>query len=196
MAVTPSKMIPLGTPCPDFSLPDTVNGGDVSRADANGKPILVMFICNHCPFVIHVKDEIGSIANEYANRVFIVAICSNDPIAYPEDGPIMMTRQAELNGWRFPYLHDATQSVARAFGATCTPDFFLYDSKHHLVYRGQLDSSRPRSGDAVTGSDLRSALEAMLNGDPPIATQLPSMGCNIKWLPTGMPKEKPPISQG
>lgn len=189
-------MIPLGTPCPDFSLPDTVNGGNVSRADASGKPILVAFICNHCPFVIHVKDEIGAIANEYANQVFIVAICSNDPIAYPEDGPLMMTQQAELNGWRFPYLHDATQSVARAFGATCTPDFFLYDSKHQLVYRGQLDSSRPRSGDAVTGADLRSALDAMLDGGAPIATQLPSMGCNIKWIPTGMTKEKPPISQG
>ncbi len=174
-------MVALGTACPDFSLPDTVSGRTVVRADYSGKPLLVMFICNHCPFVVHVADELARIGRDYGHRLGIVAICSNDEASHPADGPGQMTDEAKRRGYTFPYLHDATQQVARAFDAACTPDFFLYDGSHRLVYRGQLDDSRPGSADPVSGRDLRTALDAILAGSAPSAQQRPSMGCNIKW---------------
>lgn len=174
-------MVALGTACPDFSLPDTVSGRTVVRADYSGKPLLVMFICNHCPFVVHVADELARIGRDYGHRLGIVAICSNDEASHPADGPGQMADEAKRRGYTFPYLHDATQQVARAFDAACTPDFFLYDGSHRLVYRGQLDDSRPGSADPVSGRDLRTALDAILAGSAPSAQQRPSMGCNIKW---------------
>lgn len=174
-------MVALGTACPDFSLPDTVSGRTVVRADCSGKPLLVMFICNHCPFVVHVADELARLGRDYGHRLGIVAICSNDEASHPADGPGPMAEEARRRGYTFPYLHDATQQVAGAFDAACTPDFFLYDGSHRLVYRGQLDDSRPGSPDPVSGRDLRSALDAVLAGTAPAAQQRPSMGCNIKW---------------
>jgi thiol-disulfide isomerase/thioredoxin len=175
-------MVALGTACPDFSLPDTVSGRTVSRSDFAGTPLLVMFICNHCPFVVHVADELARLGRDYAGRLGIVAICSNDEATHPADGPGPMAEEAARRGYSFPYLHDATQQVARAFDAACTPDFFLYDARHALVYRGQLDDSRPGSQEPVTGRDLRAALDAVLSGMAPAAAQRPSIGCNIKWL--------------
>jgi thiol-disulfide isomerase/thioredoxin len=174
-------MVALGTACPDFSLPDTVSGRTVGRGNFAGKPLLVMFICNHCPFVVHVADELARISRDYANRLGIVAICSNDESTHPADGPGPMAEEAKRRSYNFPYLHDATQQVARTFDAACTPDFFLYDSGHRLAYRGQLDDSRPGSPDPVSGRDLRAALDAILAGTAPSAQQRPSMGCNIKW---------------
>lgn len=181
MARTPSVMVPLGAPCPDFSLPDTASGKLVSRRDFAGKPLLAMFICNHCPFVVHVADELARIGRDYAGTVGIVAICSNDEASHPADGPVQMAAEARQRGYAFPYLHDASQSVARAFEAACTPDFFLYDSAHALAYRGQLDDSRPGSGVPVTGRDLRAALDAIVAGRPVSPDQRPSLGCNVKW---------------
>ena len=181
MARTPSAMVDLGTSCPDFSLPDTVGGRLVTRAEHAGKPLLVMFICNHCPFVVHVADELARLGRDYAGRLAIVAICSNDETTHPADGPKPMADEAKRRGYRFPYLHDATQQVARAFGAACTPDFFLYDGRHALAYRGQLDDSRPGSPEPVTGRDLRAAIDAVLAAKVPSTDQRPSIGCNIKW---------------
>lgn len=174
-------MVALGTACPDFSLPDTVSGRTVSRSDFAGTPMLVMFICNHCPFVVHVADELARLGRDYAGRLGIVAICSNDEATHPADGPGPMAEEAARRGYSFPYLHDATQQAAHAFDAACTPDFFLYDGNHRLAYRGQLDDSRPGSPEPVTGRDLRTAIDAILSGAAPDATQRPSMGCNIKW---------------
>jgi len=174
-------MVALGTACPDFSLPDTVSGRTVDRSDFTGKPLLVMFICNHCPFVVHVADELARIGRDYGQRLGIVAICSNDETTHPADGPKPMAEEAKRRGYAFPYLHDATQQVARAFDAACTPDFFLYDAQHVLAYRGQLDDSRPGSPEPVSGRDLRAAIDAVLSGTPPAAEQRPSIGCNIKW---------------
>lgn len=176
-----STMLPLGTKAPDFDLPDP-RGGRFRRWDYEGMPLLVMFLCNHCPFVIHVKDELRRIAEEYVPRgVAIVGICSNDAEAYPADAPEEMAKKAEEWRWRFPYLHDADQTVARAYRAACTPDFFLFDREHKLVYRGQLDDSRPNNGLPVTGSDLRKAIEAVLLDESPPVDQKPSLGCSIKW---------------
>ena len=174
-------MVALGTMCPDFALPDTVSGRTVSRSDFSGRPLLVMFICNHCPFVVHVADELARIGRDYGNHLGIVAICSNDETTHPADGPTPMAAEAHRRGYAFPYLHDATQRVARDFDAACTPDFFLYDRGHALVYRGQLDDSRPGSAEPVSGRDLRTALDAVLAGSAPAANQRPSIGCNIKW---------------
>ena len=174
-------MVPLGTKCPDFDLADP-RGFRMSTADAAGRPLLVMFLCNHCPFVKHVRAELASIGREYLpRRVAIAAISSNDPVAYPADGPHEMAREACDAGYCFPYLFDPTQEVARAFDAQCTPDFFLYDASHRLVYRGQLDDSRPNSGIPVSGRDLRQALDAVLAGAPAPIQQLPSIGCSVKW---------------
>ena len=189
MALTPSTMLPLGTPCPDFNLPDTVGGRRVSRGDFSTEPLLVMFICNHCPFVKHVAPELARIGREYAGKIGIVAVSSNDAAAYPADAPVLMKDEAELQGYTFPYLHDETQEVARQFTAACTPDFFLFDHSHRLAYRGQLDGTRPTrvmSGvytneNAPHGGDLRAAIEAVVAGKPPMGAQLPSIGCNIKW---------------
>ncbi|TVQ95238.1 MAG: thioredoxin family protein [Deltaproteobacteria bacterium] len=182
MARTPSTMAPLGRPMPAFTLPDTVTGGTVSSADFAGAPVLVMFICNHCPFVVHVQDAFGALEREFADQgLRIVAISSNDVEAYPQDGPEPMKALATTLGWGFPYCLDETQEVARAFDAACTPDFFLYDAEHRLVYRGQLDGSRPGNDVPVTGEDLRAATRAVLAGQAPPAEQQPSLGCNIKW---------------
>lgn len=178
-----SHMIPLGTPCPDFLLPDVVTGRTVARDDFKpAAALLVMFICNHCPFVKHVRAEIARIPREFAPRgLATVGICSNDAVAYPADGPDAMRQEAIDAGYGFSYLHDAEQSVARAFDAACTPDFFLYDRARTLVYRGQLDDSRPNNGLPVTGADLRAAVEAVLAGRMPSADQKPAIGCSIKW---------------
>lgn len=182
MAPTPSTMLQLGTTAPPFALQDVRTGETVTRDQFSGKPLLVMFVCNHCPFVIHVREELARIGEEYGARgVGIVAICSNDADAYPDDAPDKMAERAKEWGWTFPYLYDEDQSVARAYRAACTPDFFLFDREHKLVYRGQLDDSRPSNGVPVTGRDLRKALDAVLNGELPHPDQKPSLGCSIKW---------------
>jgi len=182
MARTPSTMMPLGTSAPDFKLPDT-NGHLVSLSDFSGKPaLLVMFICNHCPYVKHLRDALARLGHEYQPRgVAVVGINSNDVENYPEDGPVEMAREASSAGYTFSYLHDDSQLVARAYRAACTPDFFLFGKDHKLVYRGQFDDSRPGNGIPVTGADLHAALDALLAGRPVSAAQKPSLGCNIKW---------------
>ena len=182
--------LPLGTKAPDFRLPDT-NGKTVSLSDfANAPALLVMFICNHCPYVIHIRSEIAKLAREYqAKGVAVVAISSNDAVNYPADNPQKMKDEARNAGYNFPYLFDETQEVAKAYRAACTPDFFLFDQNQKLVYRGQFDDSRPRTATSVpvTGKDLRAALDAILSGRPVGDTQKPSMGCNIKWKPGNAP---------
>lgn len=182
MARTPSTMLPLGTTAPDFRLPDT-NGKLVSLGEFTGSPaLLVMFICNHCPFVKHIRSELANIGRDYSARgVGIIAISSNDATNYPDDSPAKMVEEWRAAGYNFPYLYDESQAVAHAYRAACTPDFFLFDRNHRLVYRGQLDDSRPGNGVPVTGKDLRSALDALVNGKPVAAAQTPSLGCNIKW---------------
>lgn len=182
MAATPSKMVGLGTPAPDFHLPDT-NGKIVRRDEFKNAPgLLVMFICNHCPFVKHIRKGLARFGADYAPRgLAIVAINANDAEKYPEDSPAKMKEEALTAGYNFPYLYDETQQVARAFDAACTPDFFLYDAERRLVYRGQFDESRPRNDKPVTGADLRHACDAVLAGEPVRGEQRPSVGCNIKW---------------
>jgi thiol-disulfide isomerase/thioredoxin len=182
MAV-PSTMLPLGTPLPAFALPDAVTGRTVSSGEfAGASALLVMFICNHCPYVQHVLPELGRVARDYANDgLAVVAINANDVNDYPQDGPPAMKQLAESQGWAFPFLMDGAQAVARGFRAACTPDFFLFGRGGRLVYRGQLDGSRPGNDTPVTGRDLREAIEAALTGRPVPAEQIPSMGCNIKW---------------
>ncbi|MFA6241838.1 MAG: thioredoxin family protein [Candidatus Hydrogenedentales bacterium] len=183
MSLTPSTMIPLGTPAPDFSLPDTVTGKTVSLNDfKDSKALLVMFVCNHCPYVKHVAAELARIGRDYAGKsVGIVAISSNNVKTHPQDGPDKMALEAKAQGYTFPYLYDESQAVARAYSAACTPDFFLFDGTHKLVYRGQLDDSRPGGNTPVTGADLRAAIDAVLAGKQVSAQQRPSVGCNIKW---------------
>lgn len=182
MARTPSTMLPLGTAAPDFKLMN-VDGREVALADFAGKPaLLVMFMCNHCPFVVHVADELARLGSEYIGRgVAVVGINSNDTATHPADSPERMVAEAEERGYQFPYLFDETQAVAKAYRAACTPDFFLFDQDRKLVYRGQLDDSRPGSGVPVTGKDLRAALDAVLGGKKPAEEQRASLGCNIKW---------------
>jgi len=182
MVMTASTMLPLGTEAPDFSLPD-VDGRMVSPADfADAKAMVVVFMCNHCPFVKHVIDGLVRLAREYQARgVAFVGINSNDVDSYPEDRPELMARFARERGLTFPYLFDETQATAKSYHAACTPDFFVFDDRRRLVYRGQMDDSRPGSGMPVAGSDLRAALNAALTGEPALEEQKPSMGCNIKW---------------
>jgi len=182
MAVTPSTMLSLGTQAPDFSLPDT-EGNLVSLSDFRDAPaLLVIFMCNHCPFVKHVAQGLAKLAQQYqAKGVAIVGINSNDVQSFPEDSPANMKKEAARHGYTFPYLYDETQKVAKAYRAACTPDFFLFDRQRRLVYRGQMDDSRPGSKIPVTGKDLRAALDAVLAGQPVPEVQKPSMGCNIKW---------------
>ncbi|MGQ9897071.1 MAG: thioredoxin family protein [Acidobacteriota bacterium] len=189
MALTPSTMPALGTRLPDFKLTDVTTGRTLSPATfAECSALLVMFICRHCPYVKHVQRELTALANEYvAKGVGVLAISSNDAAAYPEDAPESLKAMAEELGFQFPYAYDETQEVAKAFQAACTPDFFLYDRKHTLVYRGQMDDSRPGNNLPVTGQDLRQALDAVLAGEPPLAGQKPSVGCNIKWRPGHAP---------
>ena len=183
MARTPSNMLPLGTAAPSFNLPDTVSGSTVSLEDVRGRHgTLILFICNHCPFVIHVNPEISRLAADYQEKgIGIAAISSNDVVNYPQDAPHLMKETAAREGYSFPYLYDESQEVAKAYDAACTPDFFLFDSELNLVYRGQLDDSRPGNGIPVTGTDLRLALDAVLDGSPVNPIQKPSIGCNIKW---------------
>ncbi len=182
MVLTPSAMVALGTAAPDFALPDTT-GAVVRRADFAGKPLLVAFICNHCPYVKHLADGFARVARDLQARgVGVVGINSNDVANYPDDSPEMMVREVAERGYSFPYLFDESQEVARAYDAQCTPDFFLYDGEHKLAYRGQFDASRPGLGLPVTGSDLLAAADAVLAGRP-VAEQKPSVGCNIKWKP-------------
>jgi peroxiredoxin len=182
MSLTPSTMLALETTAPDFSLPDT-SGKTVSLADFKKAPaLLVMFICNHCPYVKHIRAALAQLGRDYQPRgAAIVAINSNDYTHYPDDSPAAMKAEMKSAGYTFPYLLDENQSVAQAYRAACTPDFFLFDSRQKLVYRGQLDGSRPGNGQPVTGTDLRAALDAVLSSKPVAANQKPSMGCNIKW---------------
>lgn len=183
MAATESNMLPLGTLAPDFSLPDTVSGDEIALADIQSdKATVIMFICNHCPYVQHVNKELVKLAGDYQTQgVSFVAISSNDVEAYPEDSPERMKEAAAELGYPFPYLYDEDQSVARAYQAACTPDFYVFDDQMKLAYRGQLDGSRPRSDVPLTGEDVRAALDAILAGKPVPPEQRPSIGCNIKW---------------
>ena len=183
MALTPSTMLALGTPAPAFDLPDVVSGGRIALATLHGKRgLLVMFICRHCPYVQHIKEELTRLGKEYAGKdVGIVAISANDAANYPDDAPASLKAFATEEGFVFPFCHDETQAVAQAYTAACTPDFFLFDAQRRLVYRGQLDESRPGNGKPVTGRDLRAALDAVLAGRSVNPDQQPSIGCNIKW---------------
>jgi peroxiredoxin len=182
MAVTASRMLPLGTSAPDFTLPDT-KGDMVSLSDFTGAPaLLVIFMCNHCPFVKHILNAMVELVNEYqAKGVAVVAVNSNDVVNYPDDRPEKMAKAAIESDFTFPYLYDETQEVAKAYRAACTPDFFLFDSERTLVYRGQMDDSRPGTGIPLTGADLTAAIDAVLEGEPVCEDQKPSLGCNIKW---------------
>jgi len=188
MALTPSTMLPLGTTAPDFQLPDT-NGKHFSLADFKDKPaLLVLFICNHCPYVKHIRAGLAQLARDYLPRgVAIVGVNSNDVANYPEDSPAKMKEEAASAGYIFPYLYDEKQAVAKAYRAACTPDIYLFDRGRRLVYRGQFDASRPGNGIPVTGKDLRAALDAVLAGKPTSTLQTPSIGCNIKWKSENAP---------
>jgi len=184
MVRTASTMLPLGVEAPDFTLPD-FDGRVWSRDELRGNAgLLVVFMCNHCPYVKHIAKELAKIQQQYSPLgVGFVGISSNDVAGYPDDSPEKMKEEAALQGYRFPYLYDETQQVAKSYRAACTPDFFLFNAELRLVYRGQMDDSRPQSGDSPTGRDLRAALDAVLTGDPVPETQKPSIGCNIKWKP-------------
>ena len=188
MALTPSTMLPLGTPAPDFRLPDT-GGKMVALADFKSAPALaVLFICNHCPYVQHIRAGLAQFGRDYQVRgAAIVAISANDIQSHPDDSPAKMAIEAKAVGYTFPYLYDETQAVAKAYRAACTPDIFLFDSNRKLVYRGQFDASRPGNGIPVTGKDLRAAMDAVLAGRPVSERQTASMGCNIKWKPGNAP---------
>lgn len=187
MALTPSQMIPLGTEAPDFSLPDT-EGETVSRSDFAGKPLVVIFMCNHCPFVKHVRSKLAEVGRQYQDTgAAVVAINANDVANYPDDSPEKMSQEKEQAGYTFPYLYDASQEVAKAYSAACTPDFFVFDKDHKLVYRGQFDESRPGNDVPVTGEDLTAAVKAAVAGEKAPEPQKPSAGCNIKWKPGNEP---------
>lgn len=189
MVKTLSTMLDLGTSAPDFVLPDVVSGRTISlSAFADKRALLVMFICRHCPFVRHVQDELARIGRDYAGKdIGIVAISSNDAETYPDDLPASLKEMAEDLGFTFPFCYDESQSVAKAYAAACTPDFYVFDRKRRLAYRGQLDDSRPGNNIPVTGRDLRSAMDAVLSGQPVAEDQRASIGCNIKWKPGNEP---------
>lgn len=183
MARTESTMLALGTAAPDFRLPEVTSGETVSLNRFDGeKGLLVMFICRHCPYVKHVQKELARLSNDYADKPLgIVAISANDARVYPDDAPESLREMASELGFRFPFCYDESQDTARAYDAACTPDFFLFDESRHLVYRGQLDGSRPGNGVPVDGRDLRAAIEDVLSGRVVDGNQKPSLGCNIKW---------------
>jgi peroxiredoxin len=189
MAATPSTMLELGTAAPAFSLPDVVSHDTIAlNTFKDKKALLVMFICHHCPFVKHVKDELAQLGRDYvSSELGIVAISSNDPAVSSDDSPEGLARMVSSWGLIYPVCYDETQSVAKDYAAACTPDFFLFDESRRLVYRGQLDDSRPGNGKPVTGADLRSAIAATLGGRAVNSRQLPSLGCNIKWRPGNAP---------
>jgi peroxiredoxin len=188
MVRTLSTMLPLGTPAPDFRLRDPF-GKEWSLSDFDGTPgLLVIFLCNHCPYVKHIADVLAKLTSEYLEKgIAVVGINANDWNAFPDDSPEKMIEEIRARGYRFPYLIDETQEVAKAYKAACTPDFFLFDGNRRLVYRGQMDDSRPGNNVPVTGRDLRAALDAVLAGKPVTIEQKPSMGCNIKWRPGNEP---------
>jgi peroxiredoxin len=188
MTLTPSTMTALGTPAPDFALPDT-QGNQVQREDFSAAAgLLIVFMCNHCPYVIHIREELASLAAEYREKgLAVVGINANDASTHPADSFEKMVEEVRQVGYTFPYLHDETQRVAMAYGAVCTPDFFLYDGDRKLVYRGQFDDSRPKNDVPVTGRDLRAAIDALLDGRPIPVDQKPSVGCSIKWKPGNEP---------
>ena len=190
MARTAStQRLVLGSVGPDFSLPDAFGKTWTKGQIAAGRPLVLVFACNHCPYVIHLRTALGTLATEFGKRgVAFVAINSNDSVSHPDDSPEHMPAFAQSAGWDFPYLVDATQKVAHAWHAACTPDFFLLDAGGNLAYAGQFDSSRPKSDTPITGSDLRAALEALLTSLPLPTPQIPSLGCNIKWIPGNEPK--------
>lgn len=188
MALTPSTMMPLGTQAPDFTLPDTISGKALGLQQLKGKKgTLVMFICNHCPYVKHIKEALTKLGKDYMDKnnansgISIIAINANDAVKYPDDAPDKMTLFAKQNGFVFPYLHDDSQNVAKRYGAACTPDLFLFDGSLKCVYRGQFDDSRPGNDIPVTGKDLRTAMDQLMAGKTISANQTPSIGCNIKW---------------
>ena len=189
MVLTPSTMLALGTPAPEFSLPDAVSGKTITLGSfADRKALLVMFICRHCPYVQHIKEELSRLGRDYLPKgVGIVAISSNDAANYPDDAPAKLKEMARELGFNFPFCHDESQEAAKEYSAACTPDFFVFDAKRRLAYRGQLDDSRPGNGKPVTGRDLRAALDAVLAGKAAAADQKPSIGCNIKWKPGNEP---------
>ena len=189
MVKTASTMLPLGTKAPDFCLPN-IDGQEVSLSDlGQGKALVVMFICNHCPFVKHIASQLVSLYDDYHNRgVNFVGISSNDISSHPEDRPEAMKIEAQAQGYQFPYLYDQSQTVAKSYHAACTPDIFVFDEGLNLVYRGQIDDSRPGNGKPVTGADLRAALDAILAGESVSQKQTPSIGCNIKWIPGSEPE--------
>jgi peroxiredoxin len=188
MARTPSTMLPLGSPLPSFALPEPLTGRVISSAELQGKPAVVIFICNHCPFVKHIRVELARFGVECRDRgVGMVAISSNDIVTHPEDSPEAMAREAREFGYVFPYLFDESQDVARSFQAACTPDLYIFDAAARLAYRGQFDPSRPGNGVPVTGRDARAAVDALVLGQTPAPHQIPSIGCNIKWKPQRAP---------
>ncbi len=182
MTLTPSNMIGLGSKAPDFQLPDT-DGNLISLADfGSHKGLLVIFMCNHCPYVKHIRHALADFAHRNsASGIGIIGINSNDAATHPADSPEKMREEVQAVGYCFPYLYDKSQEVAKKFQAACTPDFFLYDESDRLVYRGQFDESRPGNSIEITGKDLQSAVDSLLNGHPPLKNQIPSVGCNIKW---------------
>jgi peroxiredoxin len=182
MVQTPSTMLELGSEAADFTLPEPLTGNQVSLSDQQSKPLLVVFSCNHCPYVLHIIDSFVAFANAAQRRgIAVVMISSNDVAGYPQDSPLKMAEFARDHGFEFPYLHDESQQVATAYQAACTPDFYLFDAAHRLVYRGQYDGSRPGNQAPVSGADLQAAVEALLAGDAISSAQIPSVGCNIKW---------------
>jgi thiol-disulfide isomerase/thioredoxin len=193
MVLTPSEMLPLGTALPRFELQQVwgpegpLGSGEAgvpwSSAGLAAEPVLVLFLCAHCPFVKHIEPELSRLEHDFGTQIQILAISSNSTRTHPQDGPAGLRQQAQRHGWRFPYLFDATQDVARGFHAACTPDLFLFNAQHRLVYRGQLDGSRPGNDQPLDGRDLRAALHALLQGRPIDPDQRPSIGCNIKWHP-------------
>jgi thiol-disulfide isomerase/thioredoxin len=189
MARTLSTMLELGTQAPEISLPEPATGKTVSMADFSQAPaLLVAFICNHCPFVIHIREVFAAFTREYSGKgLAVIAINANDVTHHPDDSPEKMTEAVREFGYVFPYLFDASQKSARDYRAACTPDFFLFDAQRKLVYRGQFDDARPGNDQPVTGKDLRAAVDALLCGDPVPAVQKPSLGCNIKWRPGNEP---------
>lgn len=188
MSLTPSTMLELGTTAPEFRLPDT-NGKTVSTADFKNAPaLLVIFMCNHCPYVKHIREGLAQLGRDYQSKgVAMVGINSNDVANYPADSPAKMKEEVKSAGYTFPYLYDESQAAAKAYRAACTPDVFLFDRQQKLVYRGQFDNSRPGNGLPVTGADLRAALDAILAGKPVSREQKPGIGCNIKWKPGNEP---------
>ncbi len=182
MSETPSTMLELGTPAPPFSLPEPDSGNRVNLSDFNGKPLLVAFSCNHCPYVLHIIDSFAEFAGDAQQRgLAVIMINSNDVTGFPADSPEKMIELGRKHGFKFPYLYDQSQQVAIAYQAACTPDFFLFDAAHELVYRGQYDGSRPGNNVTVSGKNMKAAVEALLGGTEPPDEQIPSVGCNIKW---------------